>query len=352
MRMHDARCIHYPVTRISHLTSHTVQTTPTPLRAGIIGCDTSHAVEFTKILNDRAAPGSSFAVRATSAFPGGSADLPESVGRLETFTSQLRGQGIEIVDSIAELLQGVDVVLLLSLDGRQHVDQATAVIQAGKPVFIDKPLGASLCEAIHILQLATAHSVPCFSSSLLRFAPNVVAMRNDADLGQVLGCTAYGPCRLEPHHPDLFFYGIHIVEMLLTIMGTGCARVSRVHTEDTDVVTGTWHDSRVGTIRGLRAGRQEFGAVVYGSQAIANCRGFTEHAFGSSGIDSGDSASGYQPLVAEIARFFHTGNTLVSLDEMLEVFAFMEAANESRRQGGVPVELESVLATARKETLR
>jgi len=175
-------------------------------------------------------------------------------------------------------------------------------------------------------------------------------MRQDAQLGQVIGCTAYGPCLLEPHHPDLFFYGIHIVEMLFAIMGTGCNSVSRVHTADTDVLAGTWHDGRIGSLRGLRVGRQQFGAVVFGSRAIASCRGFTEHVSGSSGIDTGNNASGYEPLVMEIARFFHTGNAPVSTDEMIKVFAFMEAADESRRRGGMPVTLKSVLEVTRKET--
>ncbi len=39
----------------------------------------------------------------------------------------------------------------------------------------------------------------------------------------------------------------------------------------------------------------------------------------------------------------------MSLDETIEIFAFMEAADESKRQGGKPVTLESVLVKARKE---
>ena len=43
---------------------------------------------------------------------------------------------------------------------------------------------------------------------------------------------------------------------------------------------------------------------------------------------------GYEPLVVEIAKFFKTGKPPVSAEETLEIFAFMEAADESKRKGG------------------
>ena len=58
---------------------------------------------------------------------------------------------------------------------------------------------------------------------------------------------------------------------------------------------------------------------------------------------------GYEPLVAQIAIFFKTGKAPVSVDEMIEVMTFMEAADESKRQNGAPVKIETVLAKAREE---
>jgi hypothetical protein len=185
---------------------------------------------------------------------------------------------------------------------------------------------------VAIYPLAQQLAVPCFSSSSLRFSPGILGMRNDPRVGKVIGCDARGPCSLEPHHPDLFWYGIHGVETLFTIMGTGCASVSRVQSEGTEFVVGRWNDGRVGTFRGLRAGAHGYGATVYGDKGIAPSGGY----------------DGYEPLVIEIVKFFKTGKPPVSADETLEIYAFMEAADESKRQGGAPVSLESVLATARK----
>ncbi|MCI0376301.1 MAG: Gfo/Idh/MocA family oxidoreductase [Gemmataceae bacterium] len=304
------------------------------LRAGIIGLDTSHVVAFTRILNNPKNEGDLAGVRVVAAFPGGSNDIPESYKRVEGFTKELRDkQGIEIVGSIDELLTKVDVVLLESVDGRPHLEQVIPVLKAGKIVFIDKPIAGSLADALMIFELSKKYKVPVFSSSSLRFYPGIASAKNNDKIGDVLGCLAYGPCSLEKHHPDLFWYGVHGVETLFTIMGPGCQSVVRTHTADTDVATGTWKDGRIGTFRGIRKGPSGYGGVVFGSKGIQP-------------IDS--KGGGYEPLVKEIAKFFKTGQPPVSAEETIEMFAFMEAADESKRQGGAPVMLETVLNKARE----
>ncbi len=306
---------------------------PAPLRAGIIGLDTSHVEAFTRILNT-AREGPLSRVRVVAAYPGGSKDVPDSANRLEGFTRKLRDDfKVEIVDSIDALLPKVDVVFLESVDGRPHLEQARPVLKARKRLFIDKPVAGSLADAVEIYRLAGEYDTPVFSSSSLRFSPGIRGMRDNPKVGAVLGCSAYGPCSLEPHHPDLFWYGVHGVEALFTIMGPGCVSVTRVHTKDTDFVTGTWKDGRVGTFRGIRPpGKADYGALVFGSKGIAPSGGY----------------GGYEPLVVEICKFFETGKPPVSAEETLEIFAFMEAADESKRRDGSPVTLDSVLAKARE----
>ncbi len=302
------------------------------LKAGIIGLDTSHVVAFTKALNNADAKGELAYVRVVAAFPGGSPDIPASADRLEGFTKQLRDMDVEIVDSIDALLKKVDVVLLESVDGRPHLEQVKPVFAAGKPVFIDKPVAGSLADAIEIFRLAREYQVPCFSSSSLRFSPEFIETKNSDRLGDVIGCVAFGPCHLEEHHPDLYWYGVHGVETLFTFMGTGCQSVTRTHTKGTDVVTGLWAGGRIGTFRGLREGKGGYGALVFGSKGI---------------LQAGRSG-GYTPLVVEICKFFQTGKAPVSAEETIEIFAFMEAADESKRQGGKPVKLEDVIKKAKR----
>lgn len=308
------------------------QEAPKPLRAGIIGLDTSHVVAFTSVLNSPKAKPEVAGIRVVAAYPGGSPDVESSRTRVQGFTSQLKEKyGVEIVDSIDALLGKVDVVLLESVDGRPHLAQVEPVFKARKPVFIDKPVAGSLADAVKIFQLAEQYGTPCFSASSLRYSPPIRNLVDNAALGEIVGCDAFGPCSLEEHHPDLFWYGIHGVEALFTVMGTGCVSVTRVQTEGTELVTGTWDKGRVGTFRGIRKGKSDYGVL----------------AFGTKGISLGQGSGGYEPLLVEICKFFRTGKPPVSAKETVELFAFMEAADESKRRGGVPVTLESVLAKAR-----
>jgi predicted dehydrogenase len=302
-----------------------------PIKVGMIGLDTSHCPAFTKILND---PKSDEVkgFRVVAAYPGGSPDVASSRDRVEGFTKTMRETyGVEIVDSIEALLKKVDVILLESVDGRPHWEQARQVLLAGKPVFIDKPVAGSLADCLRIFQLAGERKVPCFSSSSLRFNPKLAALKNDSKIGSIVGADVFGPCSLEEHHPDLFWYGVHGMEMLYTLMGTGCQKVVRTQTKGSEQVTGTWQDGRIGTFRGIREGKSEYGATVLGIKGTAHLTG----------------GGGYEPLLVEICKFFRTGQPPVSAAETIEMFTFMEAADESKRQGGVPVTLESVLQKVR-----
>jgi hypothetical protein len=304
----------------------------TPLRAGIVGTTTSHVQAFTGVLNDPQATGDLADVKVVAGFMGGVKDNPSSWDRREKYADYLRQQGCTIYDTIEEMMPHVDVVLVESVDGRPHLEQAKAVIAAGKPLFVDKPMAGSLADVIEIFRLAEEAGVPCFSSSSLRYSSEFQAFRNDSPVGEIRGCDAYGPCSLEEHHPDLFWYGVHGCEILFTVMGPGCRTVTRVHTEGTDFVVGVWEGGRIGTFRGIRDGKSGYGAT----------------AFGAKGIQTANKYEGYQPLVGEICKFFKTGKPPVSARETIELFAFMEAADESKRQGGVPVSIDDVMKKAQE----
>ncbi len=300
------------------------------LKAGIIGLDTSHSVAFTKVLNDPEAPTDVRGVKVVAAYPHGSEDIESSVSRIPGYTQEIRELGVTIVDSVEGLLEKVDVVLLETNDGRRHREQALKVFQAKKPVFIDKPIAASLSDAIAIFEAARTHGVPMFSASSLRYTKNAQAIRHQNQIGKVLGADTYSPAHLEKTHPDLFWYGVHGVELLFTVMGTGCQRVSRTHTDDADVVVGTWRDGRVGTFRGMRSGETGYGGTAYGE----------------SGVSPVGPYDGYQPLLVQIVEFFRTGKPPVTAEETLEIFAFMQAADESKRRNGLAFSLEEVMKTA------
>jgi predicted dehydrogenase len=298
--------------------SQAAEVTTSTIRVGMIGLDTSHVVAFTQILNG--AKGQAFGARVVAAYKGGSPDVPDSANRVDKFTAELRDKwGVEIVEDIPTLCQKVDAVMIESVDGRPHLEQAKPVFAARKPLFIDKPMAGSLADVKAILRLSRETGVPVFCSSSYRFMEDL----DRPDLGPVIGCDAYSPASLEPHHPDLFWYGIHGVEALFTVMGPGCVEVSRTHDPKMDVCVGRWKDGRIGTFRGFRAGQAPSLVHVYREK-------------GSYDVKTGE----YGGLVKAVVEFFKTGKPPVSPEETLEIYAFMEAADQSKAQGGKAVALD------------
>ncbi|MGE0756159.1 MAG: Gfo/Idh/MocA family protein [Pirellulaceae bacterium] len=298
------------------------------IRLGIIGLDTSHVIAFTRYLND---PKNRTACRVVAGYPGGSPDFRASADRVEGFTKQLREQhGLEIVDSIEALCSKVDGVLLESVDGRPHLDQARIVIQARKPLFVDKPVADDLADVIELFRLAKENNVPCWSSSAMRYGKEVAGARENEKLGKIVACDVFGTSSWAEKHPSLYLYGIHAVEPLFTVMGTGCETVQRIKTDRSDMVVGVWKGGRIGTFRDLRGGKTDFSTIVYGT----------------AGMVTGKS-SGYGPLLVEIDKFFQTGKPPVSAEETIEIYAFMSAADESAAQGGAGISIAETIAKAR-----
>jgi len=300
------------------------------IRVGIIGLDTSHVIAFTKLLNDANDPKHVPGAKVVAAYKGGSDDIESSYSRVDGYTQQLQDEfGVKIVPTIEELCTLVDAVLLESVDGRPHLEQVKPVFAAGKPVFIDKPVAGSLADAIQIYKLGKERNVPWFSSSSYRYYESMTALMQQ-NVGEIKGANSFGPAHLEEHHPDLFWYGVHPTEALFTALGTGCESVVRTSTPDTDVVTGIWSDGRVGTLRGLRNQATPHKVILFGTDAVAEQEG------------DGD----YAPLVVEIVKFFETKVVPVAPEETIEIFAFMEAADESKRRDGAPVTIAEVIEKA------
>lgn len=320
-----------------------------PIRVGIVGLDNYQAVAFTELFHNPKVDGDLKGIKVVTAFPAGSSDIPESVRELPKWIDAIQKLGVEVVKTPEEVLKGCDAVLVMSVDGRAHLEQLKPILKAGKPVYVGRPLAASLADAVEIFRIAAEHKTPIFTCSQHRFSPGFIGMRKHDDVGEVVGVDVYGGAPREEHHPDLFWHAIHGVETLYTIMGPGCVSVSRTSTETADVVAGVWKDDRVGTFRGIRKGAPKYSATVFGSKGVSTA-GIYGHGVPVKGVvPTNDKYMGYEATAIEIAKFFKTGKPPVSADETIEIFAFLEAAEESKRMKGAPVKLADVLAKAKRK---
>lgn len=302
------------------------------IKIGIIGLDTSHSTAFTELLNGDSDDKFVKEFEVVAAYPYGSKTIQSSYERIPGYIEEVKKHGVEITSSIAELLDKVDCVMLETNDGRIHLEQAMEVFKSGKICYIDKPIGATLGQAIAIYEMAEKYNVPIFSSSALRYSPQNQKLRN-GEFGKILGADCYSPHKVEPTHPDFGFYGIHGVETLYTLMGTGCESVNRMSSQDADVVVGRWKDGRIGTFMGIKEGPAIYGGTAYTPKGSIAAGGY----------------EGYKVLLDQILTFFKTGVAPISKEETIEIFTFMKASNMSKEQNGKIVTMEEAYRKGLKD---
>lgn len=296
------------------------------LKAGIIGTDTSHAPAFTGLLHRNPQWG----IRVVAAFKNGMQDNPSSWNRVESIAKKLQEKhGVEICDTVADLLKKVDVVLIECVDGRPHLKYAREVFKAKKRLFIDKPFTASLEDAREIVRLSKESGVPFFSSSCVRFQPEILKFRTEPGVGKLLKAQGGSPLSIEKHHPDLFWYGIHGCEALYTVMGRGCVSVTRKADDGLDITTGKWADGRIGIFRGVTDRKKHSYKPLV-------------KVWGTEGERESKGGYNYTGLVETIAKFFHTGKAPIDPLETLEIIEFMTAAQLSKERSGAEVKLDEL----------
>jgi len=293
----------------------------------MIGLDTSHVTAFTKLLNDPANPYHVSLGRVVAAYKGGSPDMEQSASRVDRFTEELaRDFGVEIVPSISDLRDRVDIVFLESVDGRTHLRDYREIVTWKKPVFIDKPLTVNSAEALEIAELSEKHGTPTISASAIRYAEVFTrALKESEGLGPIYGCDFYGPMAFVEKAPGYFWYGIHTADMLFAAFGSGCTRVNAYRTEQHDVVVGHWPDGRMVTMRGNRAGNHYFGGTIHREKGSVHFNTST------------NEKPYYASLLEAIRTFVLEGRHTVPLRQSVEVIRFLEAANESATRGGETV---------------
>jgi len=302
------------------------------MRVGIIGCDTEHAVAFTELMNKNDPDCAGF--RVTAAYQWGSVDIASSTNRYAKLIPQLVGMGVKMMPTIEDLLAEVDAVLLETCDGRPHFEQALKVFKSGKPVFIDKPVAATLVDTLRIAEAGRKYNVKWFCSSALRYVKKVQAAHN-GEFGPIRGADCWTPNEFEPTQGEFFWYAIHGAEPLFAIMGTGCVEVRCTGNETEDIAIGTWADGRLGTMRVMnykKRGSAHGGMIFPYKKAPVNMGTY----------------EGYKGLLLSILEFFKTGETPFPVDETIEIYAFLEAASQSKKAGGMPVKIADVIAEAKK----
>lgn len=292
------------------------------IRLGMLDFDTSHSVAFTQRFNHSGVPEDQFVegAKVVIGCPGESVLAPKTI---PGYTDAMKKLGVPLVDKPEEMIGKVDAMLIEAVDGTVHWDRAKPFLEAGIPCYIDKPFTCSVADAKKIIELAEKKKVPVFSSSSLRYAPEVVDFVADPKPGKLIGCTVWSPASLSPipeRNAGLYHYGIHGVEVLYTLMGPGCQRVTCMHEKGTDTVTGVWKDGRQATLRGIRDGAGGYGFTAFSEKGV-------KHVAVGTGVI-------YRELCKKIVETFEKKVSVLDPAITLEIVAFIEAANKSGANHG------------------
>jgi hypothetical protein len=301
------------------------------IKLGILDFDTSHVVEFTKRINHKGVGEDQWVegARVVLGWPGTSRMSPQLIKKYTPLVEEL---GVTLVARPETMIGKVDGMLIESLEGEPHYERARPFLEAGIPCYIDKPFACRLTDARKIVDLAARKKVPVFSSSSLRYAPELVQYLADPKHGKVNGALAYGPAPLNEadpsRNPGLFHYGIHAVEMLYTLMGPGCRKVTCTHEKGVDLVSGQWQDGRVGSVRGIRAGAAAYGFLAFAERGVQNFAVSTQYI--------------YRELLKKVVAMFQTGKPPIDPGVSVELVGFIEAALQSAWNHGIPMKVEGL----------
>ena len=224
-----------------------------------------------------------------------------------------------VVDRPEEVIGEVDAVIIATDDGEDHVRRAAPFVEAGLPVFVDKPLAVNLSELRQFRDWRRA-GARILSSSGLRYAPEIAELRGQTWkwLSNSTGKT-------------LERYGIHALEPLFVLLGPGFKEVAWAGTGNSCIVSASHACGAMATIAVLPEATGAFGVLQgYGPD-------------GHKLVRTKNTYLAFRGQLLAAIEWFRTGNDPYPFEHTIELMAVLIAARESRAKGGPAVTVDSVL---------
>ncbi|MCE7988015.1 MAG: gfo/Idh/MocA family oxidoreductase [Caldilinea sp. CFX5] len=293
------------------------------LTIGMIGADSTHTESYAKLVNLPAAPlyGQAKVVKLWG----------EDGAQAQAKAEQC--QIPQVVSTPAEAISGVDLVMICNRYGDDHTAPARLAIAAGLPTFVDKPFANDFADVLALSQLAAQKGVPLMSCSAVRYAVEVLELQPRlSTFGPLSLAVTTGPAvgdfpNPRARHP--FFYGIHPVELLHTLLGPGAEAVTTQRTTRGDVALVHYPDGRQGVINLL----QKSPSLYYGAV-------FGESGWGEINIRNWDDF--YVETLAQIINMAVTRTAPYPIDWAVEVMAMLTALIRSAENGGQRITLSEL----------
>jgi len=226
------------------------------MRIGIVGAENSHCVHIARALN----LGDAFSdCRVTHVW----GETPEFAAKAAE-----EAQIPTVVDDYEQMIGHVDGVVVDHRDGKYHLPAARPFVEAGLPVFVDKPFCTDLAEGLEFARFARSKGVPVTSFSVVSLQSSVKNFATAAaKLGRLRAVQTAGPCDIRSEYGGVFFYGIHQVELVTNLLGLEPTQVVTASSDADALATVTFESGPIVTHAFLKDWwAVTFAATAYGDE--------------------------------------------------------------------------------------
>ena len=199
------------------------------IQIGLIGTQSTHAAEFSKLCNLPDENGNFLFPSARVVAAWGVDDTPEHIEK-----TMQRGNIPIQCHSLEELSAHCNAFMILQRRGGDHTQYATQLISQNLPVFIDKPVCATKEEAAQLLDLAkNQNCVICGGSGFVHNEELQQIKQQLASLGPVRSGRICYTADIDCPYDGIAFYLPHSLEIMLELFGE-CPRSLRAEKRSHD----------------------------------------------------------------------------------------------------------------------
>ncbi len=226
----------------------------------------------------------------------------------------------QVVDSFEDMIPFVDAVLLSRDDPENHVAMAKPFLDAGLPIFIDKPLAITKKD-LQFFADENAKGRLIMSCSSMRYANEAKIVKQEIQsLGKLELATAVGK-------KDWIKYGVHIVEGLFSLLNDPLpATVRSIGKKDREIVYIEFENGFQATVHLFMDIVGTFQISIFGQQ-------------GWRLIDIKNSYSMFRDNIIEFTRSVKEGASRLSFDKTQNIIRTVIAAIESSKEGGKVIDM-------------
>jgi len=276
------------------------------IRIGIYGSENSHAMAFSELINGEESRFPNLQVVAI-----GGEESENSRKIADAF-------GATIVQSPAEMIGQIDAGMITSRDGALHLKYARPLIEAGLPLFVDKPVTSDPKDAVTLIDLAKAKGVPLLGGSSVKLIPDVQALGAlRAGAERVLGGSVWAPVSMDNPYGGFYFYSAHLVEMCLEIFGMDACCVDAGLRSD--IVTAVLHYPDFSVTCQFLEKSYHYGAAL--------------HIPGNTQLRAFSLDGCYELEVSRFARMLESGDMPVSYEALIQSVFVVEAIKTAYETG-------------------